>query len=265
MTNPEKSFRTKSLRASRFSDVVGNPSVVKRVTNMIANDRVPPILFFTGPVGGGKTTLARIVASRVLCQSKPNNSYEPCGICQNCQNINASADAFFDYQEFSGGNLDDVWVDELKHLIMRKGSVIFVDELQDASPKHIASMRKVIEEDHPALLIFATTHKHEIEDAFLNRIKTYEFEMKRPSVDEVANYLEKKFNELNASFKNREQLIRVARALNSEMRPCAEFPYKVLAEANGILTDEFLDDLFGPQMSQMGQSRSKTRSMKRNI
>ncbi len=265
MMHAQNTPRTKSHRASRFADVIGNQPVVRRLTNMISNERLPPILFFVGPVGGGKTTLARIVARRVLCLSKPVKSYEPCGTCRNCQNLNASADAFYDYQEWGACDLQDEWVDDLKHEVLRPESVIFVDELQDANPNHIARMRKVIEEDHRALLIFATTHKHKIEDAFLNRLKPYEFELKRPTVEEGAIYLEQKLNELKATFDNHGQLIRVVENYNCEMRPCAEFPYKVLAEANGVLTDEFLDDLFGRQSPQVESNRSMGRKRNRQI
>ena len=58
----------------------------------------------------------------------------------------------------------------------------------------------------------ATTHPEEIEDAIRNRLKSYEYEMTRPTVDEAADFLEDQFKRHHVSFNSRQQLTRVADA-----------------------------------------------------
>ena len=134
---------------------------------------------------------------------------------------------------------------DLTFILLRPWEVVFIDELQDMASDLLRKFRKMLESTK-ATVIMATTHPDQIEDAVRSRLKSYEYEITRPTVEEAAVFLETKFASHQISFESRRQLERVAEALNCEMRPIDEFPRKVIAEADGKLTDEYLDELFGP-------------------
>jgi DNA polymerase III subunit gamma/tau len=255
--NPTKPFD--AIRPNTFSQIVGSQTVVRRITCMLAKERLPNVLFLTGPTGSGKTTLARIVARAKLCTDRPPREFEPCGSCENCRKpLNDTTCGVWDYQEWDANSVTEMTLDDFKFDFLRDGIVIFVDELQDLQSRYLKRLRKMIE-GVTATLIFTTSHPDEIEDAFRNRLKSYEYEMKRPMPDEVADFLERRFQQLGIEHTSRSQLLRIAEALNCEMRPCGEFPQKVFAETDASLTDEYLDNLFGAEGRQAAPERGRRR------
>ena len=246
-------------RPNTFSQIVGNQSVVRRVTNMLAKNLLPKVLFLTGPTGAGKTTIARIIARAKLCTGRPLGEFEPCGSCELCcMTLNDSTCGVYEYQEYGAIDLTDEMIVDFKFDFLRDWKVFFIDELQDLKKHQFRLLRKK-SEGVIATLIFTTSHPDEIEDAFRNRLKSYEYEMTRPTPDEVADFLEERFKQLKIDYESRSQMIRVAESLNCEMRPCGEFPRNVLAETEGTMTDEYLDDLFGIEASQATSKRDRRR------
>ncbi len=75
-----------------FSDFYGNVEVVARLRGMLARDRFPHSVILAGPRGGGKYTLAQMVAKAMNCQSPPISDLPDfCGQCDSCRRI-AEAD-----------------------------------------------------------------------------------------------------------------------------------------------------------------------------
>lgn len=225
-----------------FSEILGHVVEKRRLTRTIASDQVPRIIYFTGPTGVGKTAMGRLTALSVKCLNRPRGTHEPCGKCKNC--IAILNESLMEYEEVSADQLTDEYIRDLKFELRREDNVIFIDELQDASQYHQRQLRSVLK-NPKALIIFATTHRHSIEDTLFNRLKSYEYQLRRPSVQEGCGYLAHSLTEFGVEYRDENQLVRIVTGLNREMRPCAEFPRKVVAEAGGKLTDEYLDDLFG--------------------
>lgn len=250
------------IRPNRFSEVIGNREPVERITNAIANDRVPPVVFVTGPTGVGKTTFGRIVARAKICKDRKPGEFEPCGHCANCRVILDDFLCGLDiYEEIDANELTHERLFEWRHLAIKPEMVLFIDEVQDLEPSQMRKLRKMIE-GLRATMILTTTHRDELEDALLNRLKSYEYRLARPTADDVVEFLERRCRELGVQFSDQSQLARVAEALNCEMRPCAEFPRKVLAETSDQrISDSYLDHVFG----NAGASQPHTRQRRRQV
>src|SRR5882672_9710913 len=72
-----------------FSDFLGNPRVVTALRGMLASERVPHAMLFSGPRGIGKFTLARMFAQAANCQRLRDDF---CGECESCRKIGRLAD-----------------------------------------------------------------------------------------------------------------------------------------------------------------------------
>jgi DNA polymerase-3 subunit delta' len=72
-----------------FSDFLGNPRVVTALRGMLASERVPHAMLFSGPRGVGKFTLARMFAQAANCLRLRDDF---CGECEPCQKIGLLAD-----------------------------------------------------------------------------------------------------------------------------------------------------------------------------
>lgn len=246
-------------RPNTFKNLVGNKTILGRITGMLANNRLSQVLFFTGPIGSGKTTTARIVARAKFCKGRKKGEYEPCGTCSMCMKcINDTTCGVAEYHEYGGGDVTEETLKDFGLMFQRPWEVIFIDELQDTKPDLLRKFRKMIE-GVKATIIMATTHPGEIEEAVRSRLKSYEYLLTRPTIEEATEFLQAQFQQCRISFNSRQQLERVCEAYDCEMRPLAEFSRKVLSEANGKLTDEYLDELFGPLTPPSQEAAVSTR------
>ena len=76
----------RKYRPETFEDVVGQKNIVKTLTNSILNDTITHAYLFTGPRGTGKTSVAKILAKVVNCESL--DGVAPCNKCVSCTQIN---------------------------------------------------------------------------------------------------------------------------------------------------------------------------------
>ena len=75
----------RKYRPRRFEDVVGQDHVVRALSHALAGDKLHPAILLTGTRGVGKTTLARIVAKCLNCETGVSAS--PCGRCTACGEV----------------------------------------------------------------------------------------------------------------------------------------------------------------------------------
>src|SRR6185295_1589167 len=72
-----------------FSELLGHPKIVATLRGMLANERVPSAMLFSGPRGVGKYTMARMFAQAANCERMQDDF---CGECSNCVRIARLAD-----------------------------------------------------------------------------------------------------------------------------------------------------------------------------
>src|ERR1700685_796046 len=72
-------------RPKRFSEMVGQEHVLRALTNALNSGKVHHAFLFSGTRGVGKTTVARILAKSLNCET--GVSANPCGVCSACREI----------------------------------------------------------------------------------------------------------------------------------------------------------------------------------
>ncbi|NWH03862.1 DNA polymerase III subunit gamma/tau [Desulfobacter latus] len=178
-------------RPQTFSDVVGQDHVTTTLTNAISGNRVPHALLLAGPRGTGKTTIARIMAKAMTCQTGPTPS--PCNECRICKDIISGhcADVF----EIDGASNNSVeQIRELRDNVAYMPSaarykIYIIDEVHMLSVAAFNALLKTLEEppDH-VLFIFATTEVHKIPATILSRCQRHD--LSRIALDKISDHLE---------------------------------------------------------------------------
>ena len=72
----------RTYRPTTFSEVAGQENIIKTLQNSLINQITSHAYIFSGPRGIGKTTVARLFAKAINCETAPTQ--EPCNVCANC-------------------------------------------------------------------------------------------------------------------------------------------------------------------------------------
>lgn len=178
-------------RPRTFADIVGQPHIVKALTNAIGRDRLTHAYLFCGPRGTGKTSTARILAKSVNCLRGP--SALPDDDCRICTSINRgnSLDVF-EIDGASNRGIDDAReLRENAKFAPSEGLKKFyiIDEAHMLTPEAFNALLKTLEEP-PEHLVFvmATTEPHKLPGTISSRCQRYDFHRIRP--DDIVTRLE---------------------------------------------------------------------------
>ncbi|NIA08782.1 MAG: DNA polymerase III subunit gamma/tau [Nitrospiraceae bacterium] len=179
-------------RPQIFEDVIGQGHVTRTLQNALKSDRIAHALLFSGPRGVGKTSVARILAKAMNCESGP--SPDPCTKCLACREITAGSAV--DVQEIDGAS--NRGIDEIRQL--REGmlfqptrcryKIYIIDEVHMLTKEAFNALLKTLEEPPPHVyFILATTEPQKIPATIHSRCQHYEF--RRLGTLELADYLDK--------------------------------------------------------------------------
>ena len=180
----------RKYRPSAFQQVVGQQGVVRTLKNAIDMDRVAHAYLFTGARGVGKTTVARLLARALNCESGP--TAEPDDGCSMCQEIarGASPDVF-EIDGASNTGVDDVRQlrDNSQYMPARaRFKIYIIDEVHMLSTSAFNALLKTLEEPPPHVkFIFATTEPHKIPLTVLSRCQRFDF--KRIPAEPIREHL----------------------------------------------------------------------------
>ncbi len=166
---------------------MGQQHIVRTLRNALLRSRVPHALIFSGVRGTGKTTLARIMAKALNCES--GQPPEPCCQCRSCKEIAAGSSV--DLHEIDGASNRGIQeIRELKENIrfmpvMSRFKIIIIDEVHMLTTEAFNALLKTLEEppEH-VYFMFATTELHKVPVTILSRCQRYE--LKRVPSNELA-------------------------------------------------------------------------------
>jgi len=180
----------RKFRPQRFDEVTGQEHVVRTLANAISQGRIGHAFLFSGPRGVGKTSIARILAKSLNCETGPTDT--PCNVCSNCREITEGTS--MDVREIDGAS--NRGIDEIRELrenvkfapAVSRYKIFIIDEVHMLTREAFNALLKTLEEppDH-VIFIFATTENNKVPATILSRCQCYDF--RRISVQQIADNL----------------------------------------------------------------------------
>ena len=164
-------------RPKTFEEVVGQQSAVRWLGGQVRNQTAKPVLLH-GPSGLGKTSLGRIYAQGLFCESG-SSSGSPCRACRQCVDFEKRRHP--EYIELNcarEGSLENI-KPVLKYLTIHPmfsgRRIVLFDEAQQMSPKAFDALLKLLEEPPPwVVFIIVTTAIDQLPEAIKSRCTVHE-------------------------------------------------------------------------------------------
>ena len=170
----------RKYRPQRFSDVIGQDHVTRTLKNAIEKQRIAHGYIFSGHRGIGKTTIARILAMALNCQSADHPVPEPCGVCDSCREIKAGQSV--DVIEIDAAT--NRGIDEIRELreaaryrpARDRYKIYILDEAHQITDAAFNALLKTLEEP-PGHIVFmmATTEPEDIPQTIRSRCQHFSF------------------------------------------------------------------------------------------
>ena len=180
----------RKYRPQSFSDVVGQESLVKALSNAIELNRIANAYLFCGPRGTGKTSSARILAKSLNCEHGP--TLEPCQKCASCIDItNATGLDVIEIDAASNRGIQDAkdLIAQVQYApINGKYKIFIIDEVHMLSNDAFNALLKTFEEPPKnVIFILATTEPHKVLETIVSRCQR--FDLRRITTDDITKRL----------------------------------------------------------------------------
>jgi DNA polymerase-3 subunit gamma/tau len=173
-------------RPRTFSELVGQQHVIRPLVNALDNDRLHHAFLFTGTRGVGKTTIARILAKSLNCETGVTST--PCGKCSACLEVDEGR--FVDLIEVDAASrtkVDDTreLLDNVQYAPTRaRYKVYLIDEVHMLSGHSFNALLKTLEEPPPHVkFLLATTDPQKLPVTVLSRC--LQFNLKRLQPEQI--------------------------------------------------------------------------------
>jgi DNA polymerase III subunit gamma/tau len=232
-------------RPRKFAEMVGQEHVLRALINALDNDRLHHAYLFTGTRGVGKTTVARIFAKSLNCES--GVSAEPCGECSACVEIDEGR--FVDLIEVDAASRTKVedtreLLDNVQYAPTRgRYKVYLVDEVHMLSAHSFNALLKTLEEPPPHVkFLLATTDPQKLPATVLSRC--LQFNLKRMPLPLISSHLETLLKAESIDFEVA-ALRLLARAADGSMRDALSLLDQSIAFGGGTVNEPEVRTMLG--------------------
>jgi len=232
-------------RPRTFSELVGQEHVVRALTNALRQQRLHHAYLFTGTRGVGKTTIARIIAKALNCETGVTDV--PCGKCGACLEIDAGR--FVDLIELDAAS--NTQVDNMRELLESalytptsgRYKVYIIDEVHMLSRSAFNAMLKTLEEPPQHVkFILATTDPQKIPVTVLSRC--LQFNLKQIPQPQIRAQLQKILDAENI-VSEPAALALLARAAQGSMRDSLSLLDQAIAHGGGRVEEAAVRAMLG--------------------
>src|SRR5215475_7670588 len=232
-------------RPRTFSELIGQEHVRRALVNALTSHRVHHAFLFTGTRGVGKTTIARIFAKCLNCETGVTS--KPCGACSACQEIDAGR--FVDLIEVDAASrtgVDDTreLLDNVQYAPTRgRYKVYLIDEVHMLSTHSFNALLKTLEEPPPHVkFLLATTDPQKVPVTVLSRC--LQFNLKRLPVSQIADHLRQILEKEGVPFEPAGVRL-VAQAADGSMRDGLSLLDQLIAFGGGQAGEEHARAMLG--------------------
>ncbi len=220
-------------RPRSFREMVGQTHVLKALINALDNQRLHHAYLFTGTRGVGKTTIARILAKCLNCETGISST--PCGQCSVCREIDEGR--FVDLIEVDAASRTKVedtreLLDNVQYAPSRgRYKVYLIDEVHMLSTHSFNALLKTLEEPPPHVkFLLATTDPQKLPVTILSRC--LQFSLKNMPPERVVEHLTHVLGAENVPFEE-DALWLLGRAADGSMRDAMSLTDQAIAFGEG--------------------------------
>lgn len=232
-------------RPQTFADVVGQEHVLTALANGLSLGRIHHAYLFSGTRGVGKTSIARLLAKGLNCET--GITATPCGVCDNCREIEQGR--FVDLIEIDAASRTKVedtrdLLDNVQYAPARgRFKVYLIDEVHMLSRHSFNALLKTLEEP-PAHVKFllATTDPQKLPATILSRC--LQFHLKALDVEQIRHQLEHILNEEHIAHEPR-ALQLLSRAADGSLRDALSLTDQAIASGDGQVSTQAVSAMLG--------------------
>ncbi|EAA3637932.1 TPA: DNA polymerase III subunit gamma/tau [Salmonella enterica subsp. enterica] len=232
-------------RPQTFADVVGQEHVLTALANGLSLGRIHHAYLFSGTRGVGKTSIARLLAKGLNCET--GITATPCGVCDNCREIEQGR--FVDLIEIDAASRTKVedtrdLLDNVQYAPARgRFKVYLIDEVHMLSRHSFNALLKTLEEP-PAHVKFllATTDPQKLPVTILSRC--LQFHLKALDVEQIRHQLERILNEEHIAHEPR-ALQLLSRAADGSLRDALSLTDQAIASGDGQVSTQAVSAMLG--------------------
>jgi DNA polymerase III subunit gamma/tau len=235
----------RKYRPRSFGELVGQEHVVRALSNALSQARLHHAYLFTGTRGVGKTTLARILAKALNCET--GVSAQPCGQCGACKEIDSGR--FVDLLELDAAS--NTQVDQMRELLDNalyaptKGrfKVYIIDEVHMLSRNAFNAMLKTLEEPPEHVkFILATTDPQKVPVTVLSRC--LQFGLKQIPQGEIRRQMAHVLERENIAFDGA-ALALLARGAQGSLRDGLSLLDQAIVHGAGKVEEQSVREMLG--------------------
>ena len=240
-------------RPGKFEEMVGQEHVLRALANALDQNRLHHAYLFTGTRGVGKTTLARIFAKCVNCET--GISANPCGTCQTCEEI--ASGRFVDLIEIDAASHTGVSeireiLDNVQYAPTRgRFKIYLIDEVHMLSNSSFNALLKTLEEPPPHIkFLLATTDPQKLPITVLSRC--LQFNLKNLPEKRIVSHLAHVLDAEGIPHET-EALWEIARSADGSMRDALSLTDQAIAFGQGEVRTADVIDMLGTVDRQVGR------------